>query len=450
MDQKPKIIIIGAGLAGLTAALRLYQKQYDMDLYEATGRVGGRVHTIYMKDSEGRCFPAELGGQNIADGGRALNIQNLATDLSLDIEEMMTPYDAVSYQNGHYNDFNALLASLNWSQKQLQEKVKEGTLNAKCMEDVLNCLFSEDHILKQALYARLKAYEGLDPKDQSIYHNLETLRCILEGGLSAAHEAIHSTVQKIMVQRIRGGNAKLPLKIADILKDKIHLNKALSYVVYDKGKIKLTFKDSSEAYCDKLIIAIPTLPLQDIQFEQNMIPDHQFRNICKVQYGKNCKILTPASYSSTSCRGVVTDRQISILNQEGGMVVMYFIDEKGLPFFKEQISILMKGDPTLKISSDAPVEAQDLQFVKYECATTKIWTADPYIKGSYAGYNVALGKALDDRLCYKNIEVKEIFAPINDQIFFIGEHTTLLDEIGTMEAAVESGERIAKVFDKIW
>lgn len=43
--------------------------------------------------------------------------------------------------------------------------------------------------------------------------------------------------------------------------------------------------------------------------------------------------------------------------------------------------------------------------------------------------------------------VKAFFSPIEDQIFFIGEHTILIDEIGTMEAAaIESAERMARVF----
>jgi hypothetical protein len=31
------------------------------------------------------------------------------------------------------------------------------------------------------------------------------------------------------------------------------------------------------------------------------------------------------------------------------------------------------------------------------------------------------------------------------KIFFVGEHTTIFDEIETMEAAVESGDRIANL-----
>lgn len=49
-------------------------------------------------------------------------------------------------------------------------------------------------------------------------------------------------------------------------------------------------------------------------------------------------------------------------------------------------------------------------------------------------------------MTYKGVIVKAMFEPVDDRVFFVREHTTILEEIGTMEAAVESGERIAELF----
>ena len=43
--MKPTITIIGAGISGLTAAVYLHQKNYNVQILEATDRVGGRIKT---------------------------------------------------------------------------------------------------------------------------------------------------------------------------------------------------------------------------------------------------------------------------------------------------------------------------------------------------------------------------------------------------------------------
>src|SRR3984893_2579755 len=42
-----RVVVVGAGLAGLTAALDLRAAGWDVVVVEARQRVGGRVHTLY-------------------------------------------------------------------------------------------------------------------------------------------------------------------------------------------------------------------------------------------------------------------------------------------------------------------------------------------------------------------------------------------------------------------
>lgn len=60
--QKSNIIVIGAGLAGLTCAYCLLQKEFDVTIYEARERVGGRVLTAMIKNLSGEYSICELGG----------------------------------------------------------------------------------------------------------------------------------------------------------------------------------------------------------------------------------------------------------------------------------------------------------------------------------------------------------------------------------------------------
>ena len=93
-------------------------------------------------------------------------------------------------------------------------------------------------------------------------------------------------------------------------------------------------------------------------------------------------------------------------------------------------------------------KAQDQQLVSYEDAVFKSWVKDPYANGSYSNRAVGQATILSEIIRIKGEEVRTIFRPIHDQIFFAGEHTTLLPVLGTMEAAVESGERMARLMEK--
>jgi putrescine oxidase len=73
-------VVIGAGIAGLTAAWRLQQAGLDVVVLEARDRVGGRLHTV---DVDGARF--ELGGQWIAPYQHA--VREVIEELGLELFE---------------------------------------------------------------------------------------------------------------------------------------------------------------------------------------------------------------------------------------------------------------------------------------------------------------------------------------------------------------------------
>lgn len=59
MSNSPKILIVGAGAAGLSAASRLIENGFtNVKLFEAEGRIGGRIHSVKLGESY-----ADLGAQ---------------------------------------------------------------------------------------------------------------------------------------------------------------------------------------------------------------------------------------------------------------------------------------------------------------------------------------------------------------------------------------------------
>ncbi|MEW9576788.1 NAD(P)-binding protein, partial [Bacillus toyonensis] len=66
----PRIVIVGAGLAGLTCAYRLKQAGYKAEIYEASERVGGRCHTRRGDFADNQIV--ERGGEFIDQGQVAI------------------------------------------------------------------------------------------------------------------------------------------------------------------------------------------------------------------------------------------------------------------------------------------------------------------------------------------------------------------------------------------
>ena len=81
-SHRPRVIVIGAGIAGLAAASALHKSgKVDVRVLEGTDRVGGRIHTV---DINGR--PVELGA-NWLHGARNNPLHDLCAAYNLKCEE---------------------------------------------------------------------------------------------------------------------------------------------------------------------------------------------------------------------------------------------------------------------------------------------------------------------------------------------------------------------------
>lgn len=83
-DNPQKVLIIGAGLAGLTAAYELKKRQIPFRLVEASSRVGGRVWTVKSLNVSSQ--NADLGGENIEHFHGS--IQDIAKELKINMNEI--------------------------------------------------------------------------------------------------------------------------------------------------------------------------------------------------------------------------------------------------------------------------------------------------------------------------------------------------------------------------
>lgn len=445
---KPKIIIIGAGLAGLTTAYRLDQAGYDVEVYEARNRLGGRVFSALLNGDV-----IELGGHNLLDGGETSHILSLVEELGLEVEEAIFPLNMRVFDGIQIVDSASRFKEYGYTKETLKICLDEICQKSTNMQQVIDQFFDNDELLRKVFSVRLAAYEGGTPETLSL-HNIFTFYHMLLGGLSYAHQACEGEENILKYKGVVNGNGRILDKINQLLRKSVHVSCPLVKLEKDEQGYSLTFATGEIKNADIVVLAIPASVLEDLEIVEEVISSERLELMKAVKYGTTAKILVPrASYCPLE--GFTNGRLISYYSGKNDNVTLFYTFNHGA-FDQNSINDTLKEDyfflsqvyrfepEKLKV-----VIAKDEDFASYTQAVGHSWLCDPYAKGSYSYF--AAGQ---ESWCMQTEEhfgerVRSVFAPIEDTLYFAGEHTTVLFEVGgTMEAAVESGERIARMIKR--
>ncbi len=440
-----KIVIIGAGLAGLTTAYRLYNKGLDIHVYEARNRVGGRILSAFINGNV-----AELGGENIADGGSADNIKQLAQELGLKLLHSTSSFNHIFHYNNMLLPVHELIKKYDFNSETLRDQLYAIKKTSVSMRDVLDRLFTSNDPLKICLSTRLAGYEGASVDQLSSVY-VETLYHMLQGGICAAHQN-----NDTFFSRINDGNSKLPEALAKKLGDRVHLEMPLASITRNKqSKYILTFKNGSTTTADILVLAIPCPVYNDIVFGENVIPEDKLTAIRSIRNGSNAKIIVPLSGNFPTSTIFVNDH-LGIFTFAKTMITLYFTGQASrfLPHtiaqtYAQAAPLLACGFEQNSLPQETPTMARDESFARYSGPVGYSWPNDPFAQGTYSYIAPGQETLLTALQKYNNVTVKALFAPIDQQLYFAGEHvSTLLDVPGTMEAACQSGNLTAEIIEK--
>ncbi len=438
--QNPaKVVVVGAGIAGLTTAYRLQQQGLDVEVYEARGRVGGRVFTIQVDGELG-----ELGGQNLYDGGEPKNLSSLIDETRLEVQK-----DAVLLDHAYF-DGEKVIPSTDlyplFDPDALQEQLSVIRKESTTMLEVLSSLFEPNDPVFKCLSVRLAGYEGATIEQLSS-HYTETLQYMLLGGICVVHQE-----KTVRFATIKGGNSLLPERLATALGSRVYLNKSLMSLsrTTDDG-YTLVFHDGNVVKADILVLAIPCSVYGDIHFQEGLIPQDTLTAIRSINYGTNAKILISVAEVPTQKINIINDRMGAYFKENSNILTCYYTGKYGR-FSADSITDLFEqGRPMLEMGYSltaipTPILARDESFVHYQGSVGYSWPNDPYVKGSYS-YIAPGQETLFTALTEVDGEtVKKLFEPIENSLYFAGEHATILHNApGTMEAACESGERAARM-----
>ncbi|GAA5533504.1 flavin monoamine oxidase family protein [Deinococcus aluminii] len=274
----PEVIVVGAGLAGLTAARRLTQVGRRVRVLEARGRVGGRTHTLRLPVTG---VSVDVGGQWV--GPNQPHVMALIRELGL---EVFPTYDAgqnLALVLGHRLLYRGLIpplpphvladyALLSRRFEALARRIpKEAPWTAPGAE-ALDAQTFDTWITRHAhtpqTRALMRLYAGAvfsaDAGELSLLH---ALAYTAHGGGINGHTLTRGNA---LQDRVLGGAQSIAQRLADGLPD-VRLNSPVMRVEQDGAGVTLHTPDGPH-HALRAILAVPPTLLSGVPFDPPLPP----------------------------------------------------------------------------------------------------------------------------------------------------------------------------------
>ncbi len=446
-----RVVVVGAGLAGLTCAYRLKQAGVVASVYEASGRVGGRCWTGRGVFDEGQIY--EHGGELIDNGHLQLKqlVQELGFDLDNLIQAEAAGTEMLGYFDGQPYSFEAMTDDLKTIWQQLHKDVSAASyptlynlstergreLDRMSIADWIQAYVPGGLAsrLGQLLDVAYNIEYGAESSVQSSLNMLYLLGYVGPGQFRTfgkSNEKFH----------VRGGNDQVASALGALLAGQIQTGSELVAIKLNPGgSYTLTFKAGSGTQtvaADRVVLALPFSILRSsVDYSKAGFNALKTTAIEELGMGANSKLhvqFTQRYWSTLGCNGeTYSDRgyqntwEVSraqpgrsgiLVDYTGGNVGASF--GQGTPSSRAQ-QFLQQIEPVLPGLS---------QYWNGR-ATVDFWTGYPWTKGSYSYWKVGQ---------YTKFAGAE--REISGAVHFCGEHTSI-DFQGYLNGAVETGERAA-------
>jgi monoamine oxidase len=427
MAQSPQsVIILGAGLAGLSAGYELKKRGFHVIILEARERLGGRVWTETIDKSQH--LTVEMGGEWI--GKHHKRMLKLCKTFKLKLIDHHLPTNLIYKEKFYKPDtwglsetgkkqFDEILTA--WSNLTRSERQKLDAI------DLWHYLVSE-HFPKEDINL-LELEEML--------HFGESIRYMSANYVISSLAAFQG--QNYMIEsdsfRVDGGNSQIAAGLAaEIGMEYIFLDHKAVDIIQSKNTVDVICSNGTRWKANKLICTIPTFSIMQLNWSPS-IPASQYAAIRALHYSRTLK--TSVLYSNRFWRDekfeVVSDTLTHYIfhstnGQKGskGVLTSYATGDNG--FVLSRYTDKQKAEEmnrTLSIPFGS-VDKKEEEIMSY------YWGEDPYTMGAFAIFEK---NQWNDRFRSK---LKSEF----QNVIFAGEHTAR--EQGYMEGALESGERAAK------
>jgi monoamine oxidase len=452
----PRVVIVGAGTAGLTCAYRLQRSGIIARVIEASTRVGGRMFSLrnFFPDNQ----LTELGGEYIDTGHKEL--RNLAKELGLTVNDLY--YD--NGPNGHSYFFdnrmipsdadfiemfrpvaNAITADL--QQMKVNNKIRYDSPHGREV-DALNIRewFEKRGVtglITKVLRAAYVGEYGLELDQQS------ALNLLLEIGEESPADEFHIFGESDERFHIAEGNDSVPTRLAQRLQRDVEFGTHLEAIASEGNGFRLSVRrdqTSSEMRAEILVLALPFTILRELKVDVDL-PEAKRRAIRELGYGTNAKLIAGCSrrvWEETSVGSERFDTRSSGYTFTDLGFQCCWETSRGQPGTHAILTNFAGGDLGLHLN-EGSLQNRAAKFMSEVDqiypgtrdaftgqAVRQHWPSSPFVRGSYTCYKPGQYSALADFVA----------KPVGN-MFFAGEHTSVAFN-GYMEGAVETGQRAAK------
>jgi monoamine oxidase len=442
-----RVIIIGAGLAGLSAAYELTQAGHDVTVLEARTRPGGRVHTLRDQFADG--LYAEAGATRIPNHHHFTLKYVELFGLTLDPFE---PPDLPSVYHVRGKRIQATRGQkVEWPYDLTAEERALGVRGMRQkyiwsmlgqLGDVTDPSWPPPAILKK--YDQMSRAEFWRSRGASS----EAIALLTLGGIddrvetrSALFMLRNQALNQKLSQyyKIRGGNDLLPKAFAARLSEKIHYAAPVVRIEQSAQAVKAVFLRAGAYHtlaADYLICSVPFSVQKNIEVAPAFSVEKQ-RAIEQLPYLSASKICLQSkrrfwvsegqsgfattdlpirevydmTYKQPGTRGILQAFPISLHSRR----ITGMTEHERINFALEQVEMIYPG-----------------MREHFEGGVTKCWDEDQWALGASAYYTPGQFSSL----------LPHVARP-EGRIHFAGEHTSVWID-GWMQGALESGNRVAR------
>lgn len=411
--KKEDIIIVGAGIAGLTVARELAGK-YNITILEASGRAGGRIATY--NGSEFPC-PVEGGAEFIH--GKLKHTLKLLKEAG--IEYVPVKGKMYSAEKGKWKEQHDMIEGWDKLLKKMKKAEKDST-----MQDFLLQYFGEDKYT--ALRRHAANYtEGFDVADTR----------------KVSAKALYkewSNEEEALFRIPKGHGAVIDFLVKQGEKNGVRIiyNAPVKQIDREKGSAVVYTADENKYCCSKVIIATPLSALQQTAAtcSINFTPpiDETIEASRQVGLGTVVKVilLFKECFWKKDAGFIFSDEIIPtwwtqlpnkvplLTGWVGGPKAEALSDEMDEP-------ILQKALTSLSNIFQIPVEELSSKLQSYKIFN---WLKNEWAMGAYSYHTPNSAKAL-----------KVLNKPIDKTIFFCGEALYDGTSPGTVEAAIVNAKK---------